>query len=264
MQTENSFDEIARHYNAISQHYDDWFSLPWPEPAIRQGALLNDILKTQGLPQPCRVLDLTCGVGTQAIGLAMHGHDVTAIDISPGQIAEAEKRAAKIQQELRIKFVTGNALNPQASAAGPFDAIISFGNSLPMLGTADAFMSCLKNCYGLLSENGVMLVSMKDHAEVRAEKKYVTASGKLENGDRRGVWVETADWSADGTQYKSNIIFVLTSPQHEQRHYAFPPVAALTADETQRIFMDSGYRNVECWPQNKNPGISFPIFKGQK
>ena len=49
------------------------------------------------------MLDCACGIGTQAIGLAALGYNVTASDISDGEIAEARARAAKA--DVAIGFV---------------------------------------------------------------------------------------------------------------------------------------------------------------
>ena len=43
----------------------------------------------------CRVLELGCGTGTNAILLAELGFEVTAVDLSPLAIEQAERKAAK-------------------------------------------------------------------------------------------------------------------------------------------------------------------------
>ncbi|GGS94535.1 hypothetical protein GCM10010206_66490 [Streptomyces cinerochromogenes] len=41
------------------------------------------------------VLDCSCGIGTQAIGLALRGHRVTGTDLSPRAAARAAREAAR-------------------------------------------------------------------------------------------------------------------------------------------------------------------------
>ena len=53
-----------------------------------------------------RALDLGCGTGTNAIYLARHGFDVTAIDISRLAIAQARRKAQSIG--IVIHFVRGD------------------------------------------------------------------------------------------------------------------------------------------------------------
>ena len=44
--------------------------------------------------KPCRVLELGCGTGTNAVLLAQLGFDVTAVDLSPLAIAQAKQKAS--------------------------------------------------------------------------------------------------------------------------------------------------------------------------
>ena len=69
------------------------------------------------------VLDLTCGTGAQAIGLAEHGYKVTASDISEGMLKVARRKA----RGLGIRFRHGDMTQPQP---GKFDAVIAMFNSV--------------------------------------------------------------------------------------------------------------------------------------
>ena len=48
------------------------------------------------------MLDCSCGIGTQAIGLALRGHDVLATDLSPGAVERAAREAAAMGTHLAI------------------------------------------------------------------------------------------------------------------------------------------------------------------
>jgi ubiquinone/menaquinone biosynthesis C-methylase UbiE len=58
--------------------------------------------------RPCRVLDVGCGAGTDAIYLASKGFNVIAIDISHEAIRIAEERAKKAN--VKVNFTTGDFL----------------------------------------------------------------------------------------------------------------------------------------------------------
>ncbi len=242
----DSFETVARHYSALSQHYDDWFSSPWPAPAIRQGEALDTLL-----PPRSRVLDLTCGVGTQSFGLALKGHEVTGVDISHGQIEEARRRS----QSSAIRWLVGNAAEIAHVVTGSFDAIISFGNSFPLLGDAETMARSLRQCHGLLVPGGTVMVSMRDHADLRARKPQEIGRGPT----TRGEWIETAEWLPDGMRYKSHITF--TTMAQECIDYDFPPLAAVTGAEMLQMLRDVGFAGVEVF---SNPAFSFPVFKGVK
>jgi SAM-dependent methyltransferase len=69
-----------------------------------------------------RVLELGCGDGTLSCMLASEGFDVTGVDISPGMIEEAKRRAERESSTARFEVADSDALK----ACEPFDAVVSF------------------------------------------------------------------------------------------------------------------------------------------
>jgi SAM-dependent methyltransferase len=68
---------------------------------------------------PARVLDAGAGTGAMALLAAELGHRVTALDISPGMLGVAERKAA--DRGLHLHAIVGAADRPPP---GPFDAVI--------------------------------------------------------------------------------------------------------------------------------------------
>ena len=58
---------------------------------------------------PCRVIELGCGSGINAVWLAQQGFDVTGIDLTPLAIERARQRAA--EAGVGVRFVVGDVLN---------------------------------------------------------------------------------------------------------------------------------------------------------
>ena len=79
-------------YDELAPHYDKLFS-DWAEASGQQAGFLSRLFRAYGFDAGARVLDCACGIGTQAIGLAALGYDVTASDISEGAMTEADRRA---------------------------------------------------------------------------------------------------------------------------------------------------------------------------
>lgn len=75
-------------YAGLSRCYDAGWG-PW---SGRYLELLGELLAQEG-PPPARVLDLGCGTGLLAVGLAALGHRVVGLDASPEMIALARGRA---------------------------------------------------------------------------------------------------------------------------------------------------------------------------
>ena len=79
--------DVSEHWN---QRYESG-NTPWDSGL--PSAELRRIIAETGL-QPCRILELGCGTGTNAIYLAQQGFEVTAVDCSQLAIDEARQRAA--------------------------------------------------------------------------------------------------------------------------------------------------------------------------
>ena len=77
----------------------------------------------EGTLKPCRVVELGCGTGTNAIFLASKGFDVTAIDIAPTALRLAEEKARKAG--VRVRWLLADVLSPPKLE--PFDLVYDRG-----------------------------------------------------------------------------------------------------------------------------------------
>jgi glycine/sarcosine N-methyltransferase len=76
-------DDLAESFHLIFQ---DW------EASLRyQADVLARLLPPPSLDVP--ILDCACGIGTQAIGLALKGYRIEGRDLSPTSIARAKSQA---------------------------------------------------------------------------------------------------------------------------------------------------------------------------
>ena len=97
-------------YNKLASQYDKLF-LDWQSTTQEQALILNKLFKAYGFDDTARILDCACGIGTQSIGLASLGYQVTASDISDGELAQAKERAAKNQVKIRFEHADFCALS---------------------------------------------------------------------------------------------------------------------------------------------------------
>jgi 2-polyprenyl-3-methyl-5-hydroxy-6-metoxy-1,4-benzoquinol methylase len=89
------------------------------------------LIRQQWGPAVRTVLDVSCGIGTQALGLAQRGYDITASDLSPKAIERA-RREAEIRG-LRIDFSVADMRQAHENHQRAFDVVISCDNSVPHL-----------------------------------------------------------------------------------------------------------------------------------
>ncbi len=90
-----------------------------------------EVMAFVGEHPPGRALDLGCGTGTNAITLALHGWEVTAVDFAPRAIRAARRkaRAAGVEIDFRVADVTDMRI-----LSGPYDYALDIGCLLALKG----------------------------------------------------------------------------------------------------------------------------------
>ncbi len=77
-----------------------------------------------GKLEPCRAIDLGCGIGENVIYLAQHGFEATGTDISSRAIAKARRKAQTA--EVSATFLVGDVTN-LVGVEGLFDLVVDNG-----------------------------------------------------------------------------------------------------------------------------------------
>ena len=105
-------------------HWDvQYRSGPLPWETGRPSAELARVLNDRSV-RPCRLIELGCGTGTNAVWLAERGFDVTAVDLSPLAIRRAIGRAARAGAGVRFRM---GDLRGWHALGGPFDFFFDRG-----------------------------------------------------------------------------------------------------------------------------------------
>jgi len=112
-------DAIREFWDADAHTYDAAKSHAVSDPL--EAAAWRQALR-EALPEPgARVLDVGAGTGALSLLAAELGYEVTALDLSPGMLARAERKAEEQGLNGRMRFVVGSATAPPT---GPFDAVM--------------------------------------------------------------------------------------------------------------------------------------------
>lgn len=75
---------------------------------------------SEGLIKPCRVFEVGCGTGTNAIFLAQSGFDVTAVDLSEVAINRAKEKAQAAGVKVNFLVADVTALPAEVGSKFPF------------------------------------------------------------------------------------------------------------------------------------------------
>lgn len=190
------YDDIASLYHLI---YPDWEAAI----ALQSRAYFDTASSVLGAA-PNRVLDVSCGIGTQALGLAKLGCTVAASDISAGAVARARREAQ--ERDLAISFHVSDMQDCFSAHGGEFDLVVSADNSVPHL-TAPQIARAFQGMYRCLRPGGVVLIGVRDYQpEEERSKGQVFSYGTRDCGDERYVVFQTRDW--EGASYDVGMYFV--------------------------------------------------------
>lgn len=229
------YDSLTPFYHLI---YPDW-----PASMRQQGQQLATLLATEW-PGQMRVLDVSCGIGTQAIGLAMQGYEVTGSDLSPVAVERAKQEATRY--EVSIPFSVGDMQHAHACHGTGFDVVISCDNSLPHLLTDEAVLAALREMWACISPGGGCVVSLRDYAQEPRGKNLVKVYGAREELSKRYLLLQVWDWELSGEYYDFSFYVVeedLTN-RTGQTHILRSRYYALSVAKLSALMREAGFQTV--------------------
>lgn len=197
---EYNADQIASLYDELAPVYADFYS-DYDDAVRKQGKDLAKVLKQYGVDPESRVLDCSAGIGTQAIGLSRQGYLMSACDISPLSMEQAQQNAASFGENISLAVSDMRYL--QSTYKGQsFDAVISCGNSLAHMLTdqdMDNVFSGVKTLFG--EGKGVFLAALTDHENgTREQGVFYDPHVKYER-DQKVINFQLWQWIEEGVTY---------------------------------------------------------------
>ena len=192
---------IQTFYDDMATRYDKLF-LDWETESDEQAVILDRLFKGRGFDRSARILDCACGIGTQAIGLARLGYDVTASDISDAELREAKSRAAQRGASLRFEHADFRALADTFTET--FDIVIAMDNALPHMLTAADLDAAAASIVARLAPGGIFVASIRDYDALLQTKPPYSPPYIHNTADGQRVSFQTWDWSGESyrlTQY---------------------------------------------------------------
>jgi ubiquinone/menaquinone biosynthesis C-methylase UbiE len=196
MDTEDFYDKIAPFYDLI---FPDW------EKSIeRQAENLSSIIKTFQSKPTKTVLDVSCGIGTQALGLAKSGFQVTASDLSSAEVARAGVEAG--DRGLDIKFSVCDMRNVFDHHKAEFDVVLSADNSVPHLLTDHDILAAFTQFKRCTTPGGLCLVTVRDYENENLESNVIMPYSVQNRTDGRYLIFQV--WEVSGELYETSMYCV--------------------------------------------------------
>ncbi|MFI1658350.1 class I SAM-dependent methyltransferase [Streptomyces sp. NPDC020472] len=241
------YDELADDYHLI---YSDWDA-----SVRRQGDALDALIG-----QDLAVLDCSCGIGTQAIGLALRGHRVTGTDISPRAAARAAREAARRSLSLCTAAADMRRL---PFSDGRFDAVVCADNSLPHLLTEQDVNAALAEMRRVLRPGGRLLISTRPYDDLLRDRPASTPPQVHRfaeaDGGERTVTFQLWHWHDDGEHYDLEHFQLLPAGGEWRVQVRRTTYWALGGDRLAGLAAEAGFVDPQ-WRMPQETGFFQPLL----
>src|SRR2546429_6086760 len=158
--------EVGAFYDALAPWYHLVYS-DWETSIAWQGRALSSLLASEWGSAPPRVLDPAVGVGTQALGLATLGFQVTGSDISLAAVQRALAAVQRAGKEagrrgLRLGCLVAD-MGALAVRSANFDVVLACDNALPHLLSENDIRCAFEECFRCIRPRGGCVISMREY-----------------------------------------------------------------------------------------------------
>lgn len=232
---------LDSYYNHLAPYYK-YIYADWDASVQRQADALAGVIHEYFGDMVQRVLDAACGIGTQSIGLAQLGYQVTASDISPGELEQARIEAVK--RELKIEFKVADMRDLSLFRRGVFDLVMACDNAIPHLLGEEEILKAFREFYRCAVPDGGCLVTIRDYEKiVRGGRRmnprtvHETEEGKLLLFDL---------WEFDGDFYDFTTYAMLDKGENvvETQVIRGGRYYCVTVSQLEKLMLEAGFKNV--------------------
>ena len=229
-ESDSAFSQIAPIYDELmrSVPYGKWYDY----------VLL--LLQREGR-HPASALDLACGTGAFSLLLAQSGMAVTGVDRSAGMIAEARRKAAAVNLDVRFLVQEASELD---AGPEPFDLCVCLFDSLNYILNDEALVQCFTRVFCSLPPGGAFIFDM--NTEFALANQFFDQEMLEEEEPVRYRWLSRFD--EDSGECRVEMEFWIRQPDgtdvtiretHVQR--------APSVEQVTRLLMKAGFHRVEAF-----------------
>lgn len=250
-------DPATEFYDGLGPLYHDNMGWDWDSVMRDEGTLLSRFLGQHATgDEPYAILDCACGIGTQAIGLALHGHRVQGTDLSPVSVNCARSEAARLGVD--IDFEVADFRELDETVADSFDVVMACDNSIAhCLGDED-LTRALASMKARLAPGGVLLLSVRDYDALAEEKPRFNNEHVQDRPDGRRVVFQVWDWERGGKAYVMHQFLLRETDAGFETNHFKTRLRALRRQELIAALGAAAYRDVR-WHLPGDTGYYQPI-----
>jgi glycine/sarcosine N-methyltransferase len=249
---------ISAFYDNMSEYYHLIFA-DWQTSIDRQATIFDKLLEMNGMTKRNSILDCACGIGTQALGLAKLGYNVSGSDISKNEIERAKEEAT--MRSLTIDFKQADFSNLTLAFNKSFDIVMAIDNALPHLINKEDLKQALKSIYLTVNDNGIFIASIRDYDEILKTKPTCPTPYIIPTPAGKRIAFQLWEWNEDIYDFTQYIIEDENEVLHTHKFNC--SYRAITRMELTQQLETAGFREVE-WLFMDNSGFYQPIVIARK
>jgi glycine/sarcosine N-methyltransferase len=239
--------DINTFYDAIAEHYH-LFYRDWRATLQREASALRRLLRDRGAKM---VLDASCGTGTQTIALAQLGYEVTAADPSFNMLLKARENAMQYDVADEITFVRAGFLDLPFALVGPYDTVITKGNSLPHLLTDEELTHALRNFHRLLRPDGSLVIGIRDFDFLLEDRpRFMPRQTHTDDPDQDFILFDVWDWDDGPPTTVTFNTFIVNGKGMDYKVNKYPVTyRALRREELESMLANAGFVDIKVETQ---------------
>jgi len=253
-ETQQFYDGIAENYQFI---YADWAqSVRW------QGDFLTAFFSGLGITPPQHILDCTCGIGTQAIALALKGYHVHGTDLSPKEIEQAQYIATRFKLPHPVTFEVADLLDlPQKPTQ--YNLVMAFDNPIAHFHTEADLLQAFTVMASQTKNGGVITTSLRDYDNLIEKKPNQSPVSVTHSDGKRRIMFQVWDWLDDSSGYHAEMFVLMKKGNKWQTTSHKTQMRAWQRADVTRILQQAGLGAIQ-WHMPDDSGFYQPIVTARK
>ncbi|MCC9310911.1 class I SAM-dependent methyltransferase [Kitasatospora sp. RB6PN24] len=246
------YDELAHDYHLMFRD--------WDASMAYQAEILDGLVSLCLGAGPHTVLDCSCGIGTQAIGLTLAGHKVVGSDLSPVAAARATAEASARGSRLPAAAADMRQL---PFRPGSFDVVLCADNSLPHLLSRQDLRAALLGMRRVLRDGGLLMITVRGYDEARQTKPTATPPQVSDTRDGQVITFQLWHWHEDGERYDLEHFQLTPAESTWKVRVRRSTYWALTRSQLTEFVAEAGFTNV-TWHSPDSSGYYQPVLTAQR
>jgi len=182
-------------YDHIGEKYD--MMIRWNNRIERETPFFQRLFSENRVK---RVLDLGCGTGHHAKLFANWGCEVVGVDASP-VLLEIAKKGIDPDSENQPRYIESDFLSVADKVEGPFDAILSLGNTLAHVQNVVEMASLLSSLHSLLKPGGVFVFQNRNYDRLISTRERFLFPSTYRVADNEQIFFRFNDFEGDKVRF---------------------------------------------------------------